>query len=134
MVAKPKVPVPLEHYEQVMLFHWIDDLMSARFPFLEAAFAIPNGGHRHIAVAKKLKAEGVRSGVPDVFLPYVTVDHAGLFIEMKRTKGGRESAEQIQWRLDLRSRGYQVCVCLGWRNAAAAICVYASIPDKYVPT
>jgi hypothetical protein len=28
-------------------------------------FSVPNGGHRHPAVAAKMKATGVSSGVPD---------------------------------------------------------------------
>jgi hypothetical protein len=55
-------------------------------------FSIPNGGHRHPAVAAKLKATGVSSGVPDLFIPAW-----GLWLEMKRTKGGSLSAEQKDW-------------------------------------
>ena len=31
-------------------------------------YAVPNGGARHIRVAVKLKAEGVRRGVPDLHI------------------------------------------------------------------
>lgn len=33
-------------------------------------WAVPNGGRRNISVAKKLKAEGVMSGIPDITLIY----------------------------------------------------------------
>jgi len=33
-------------------------------------WAVPNGGRRNITVAKKLKAEGVKSGIPDITLIY----------------------------------------------------------------
>tara|TARA_R110000796_G_scaffold80103_1_gene177371 strand:- start:26 stop:370 length:345 start_codon:yes stop_codon:yes gene_type:complete len=33
-------------------------------------WAVPNGGRRNIGVAKKLKAEGVKSGIPDISLVY----------------------------------------------------------------
>ena len=33
-------------------------------------WAVPNGGRRNISVAKKLKAEGVKSGIPDITLIY----------------------------------------------------------------
>lgn len=54
-------------------------------------FAIPNGGHRHIRQASKLKAEGVRRGTPDLcfMLPEGRVG----WLEMKTTKG-RLSSEQ----------------------------------------
>ena len=53
-----------EHDEQVLIFKWAR-LSEGRWPELALLFAIPNGGHRHKAVAAKLKAEGVRAGVPD---------------------------------------------------------------------
>ena len=39
-------------------------------PRLEWIHAIPNGGLRNKATASNLKAEGVKSGVLDVFLPH----------------------------------------------------------------
>tara|TARA_R110000744_G_scaffold61057_1_gene126345 strand:- start:430 stop:774 length:345 start_codon:yes stop_codon:yes gene_type:complete len=33
-------------------------------------WAVPNGGRRNIGTAKKLKAEGVKSGIPDITLIY----------------------------------------------------------------
>jgi hypothetical protein len=48
-------------------------------------FAVPNGGHRHIATARKLKAEGVRPGVPDLVFCLPGGRFAGL--ELKASKG-----------------------------------------------
>jgi hypothetical protein len=53
-----KPPTRSEHDEQVALFKMIR-LYSIKHPPLKNAFAIPNGGQRHKAVAAKLKAEGV---------------------------------------------------------------------------
>jgi hypothetical protein len=46
-------------------------------------WAVPNGGRRNVVVAKKLKAEGVKSGVPDI-----TLIHNGKYygIEVKKPK------------------------------------------------
>ena len=56
-----------EHHEQCALFAWL----RLQWPDLDrVSFAIPNGGHRHKAVAGKLKAEGVKAGVPDIFIAY----------------------------------------------------------------
>jgi len=46
-------------------------------------WAVPNGGQRNLKVAKKLKAEGVKTGVPDITLIY-----EGQFygIEVKKPK------------------------------------------------
>ena len=57
-----------EHAEQVALFKWAE-FAAARWPELTLMHAIPNGGHRNKITAARLKAEGVRAGVPDICLP-----------------------------------------------------------------
>jgi len=56
-------------------------------------FAIPNGGDRHIAVAAKMKAEGVRAGVPDLM---VLADGVPRFLEVKTSRGDL-STNQKDW-------------------------------------
>jgi len=53
-------------------------------------FAIPNGGHRHIATARKLKAEGVVSGVADLCL---ITNGVVSFVEVKTDKGKMSPAQ-----------------------------------------
>jgi len=85
-----------EHQEQVTFFQ------KARTLFRESGeqykrsllFAIPNGGKRDQRTASSLKMEGVLSGVPDIFFAFPTRSAYGLFIEMKRRKGGRVDPEQ----------------------------------------
>lgn len=111
-----------EHQEQVALFQWA---ALSGISELRLMFAIPNGGHRHVAVAAKLKAEGVKPGIPDIFLP-VADDyrgHIGLWIEMKSAKG-RATPIQKQWHADLQQQGYCVAVCHGWQEAQKAILIY----------
>jgi hypothetical protein len=79
--------IPTEHEEQRELVRWF----RQTWPGVRI-FAIPNGGARSPATAGRLKAEGVSSGVPDLFIPAW-----GLWVEMKRTKGGSLSAEQKDW-------------------------------------
>ena len=55
-----------EHTEQVALFDWAR-ANEPRHLQLGLLFAIPNGGKRHVGTGRKLKAEGVKSGVPDIF-------------------------------------------------------------------
>ena len=57
-----------EHRIQAGLFKWFK-LASARHPELALLFAIPNGGARDPITGAMLKAEGVKRGVPDLFLP-----------------------------------------------------------------
>ena len=68
-----------------------------------------------------LKATGATAGVPDLFLPVPTSQYHGLFIEMKRTKGGKVSPEQKEWLEYLNSAGYRAVVCKGFLEAKAVI-------------
>ena len=79
--------IPTEHEEQRELVRWF----RQTWPGVRI-FAIPNGGARSPATAGRLKAEGVSSGVPDLFIPAWC-----LWVEMKRTKGGSVSPEQKDW-------------------------------------
>tara|TARA_R110000868_G_scaffold21307_1_gene88515 strand:- start:2768 stop:3313 length:546 start_codon:yes stop_codon:yes gene_type:complete len=115
--------VPTEHEEQVALFAWARDNES-RMPGLALMFAIPNGGDRHAAVAAKLKAEGVKAGVPDVFLPVAAGGKHGLWIELKRRKGGRVSEVQAAWMTALSEQGYAVGLSYGADEAIATVLDY----------
>ena len=112
--------VPSESYEQETLFKWMDLQMKKR-PELKLCFHIANGGSRGKAEAARFKAEGVKPGVPDLFLPVARGPHHGLFIEMKRQKGGRVSEEQKAWIAALAAQGYLAQVCHGWMEAAALL-------------
>ena len=86
-----------EHEEQVALMRLVE-MHKGRWPELGMLFAVPNGGDRNMLVAKKLKAEGVKKGVPDLCLPLPRGGYHGLYIEMKRQKNGRISPEQFPCR------------------------------------
>lgn len=111
-----------------------DSLAAGRgisIPALDRMFAIPNGGLRHKATAGRLKATGVKSGVPDIMLPVSVGRWLGLFVELKRKSGGRVSPEQKDWIAALTSNGYRVYVCEGWRHAAQSIQYYLEGRDVY---
>ena len=114
---------PTEHEEQVALMEMLE-YRKGRYPELGLLFAIPNGGARHVAVAKKLKAEGVKPGVPDLCLPVARSGYHGLYVEMKRVKGGVVSLEQAAWHEALLAQGYHVEVCKGALHAVAVILNY----------
>lgn len=101
------------------------EMAASRWPELRWAYAVPNGGHRNVIVARKLKAEGVRRGVPDVVVPIV-IERAGrlvpgMYVELKRVRGGRVSPEQAAYREFLVSQGYEVVIARGANEAWAAI-------------
>ena len=62
-----------------------------------------------------------RAGVPDLFLACVSSCFNGLFIEMKKTRGGRVSESQKVYLELLKDRGYAVAVCHGWLEAKQSI-------------
>ena len=68
--------------------------------------------------------EGMKAGVPDIFLPVPKGENHGLFIEMKRRKYGKLSKEQADWMEKLSGKGYACAVCFGWQAAAETIEAY----------
>lgn len=108
-----------EHAEQAALFRWAE-FARARLPELALLYAVPNGGHRHKATAARLKAEGVKRGVPDVCLPVARDGAHGLYIEIK-TERGKPTSEQLGWIRALRRQGYAAEVCHGWESARSMI-------------
>lgn len=118
-----KSPVPTEAQEQTTLFKWAA-LMARKWPELRLLHHIPNGGSRNAIEAARLKAQGVKPGVPDIFLPCAKKGFYGLYIELKRQKGGRVSEEQKSMIDALRDEGYKVAVCKGWEEAKNVITEY----------
>lgn len=106
--------------EQAALFQWAR-LAEKQYPALRLLFAIPNGGTRRDAIeGAHLKAQGVRAGVPDLFLPAPSGKYAGLFLEMK-AQGGRLQPNQREWLDALTEAGYKTAVCFGYEAARAEI-------------
>ncbi|MGL4440590.1 MAG: VRR-NUC domain-containing protein [Bosea sp. (in: a-proteobacteria)] len=120
--------MPTEHVEALRLMELVR-LHEPQHPALRWLFAVPNGGKRSKITAVKLKAEGVKPGVPDYLMP-IPATHGGfvgLAIELKRTRGGATSQEQIEWLEMLRVCGWRVAVCKGHRQAWSVICEYLAI-------
>lgn len=116
------VGVPTEHAEQKAVVMWATaQVNTGRLPELANLFAIPNGGHRNPVTAALLKAEGVCPGVPDLFLAWPSNGYSGLFLEMKRVRGGTVSQPQKEWSARLVAAGYSVRVCRGAQAAIEAL-------------
>ena len=110
-----------EAAEQSALMQWCAWQRDARYRLL---FAIPNGERRDKLTAARLKAQGVRSGVPDLCLPVAAGCWHGLFIELKRADGGRVAPEQVQWLAALDAQGYLAVVCRGFDEARLVLSFY----------
>ena len=111
-----------ESEEQTAIIEWAN-IMQHRVPELALLYHVPNGGSRNVVEAKRLKAQGVKSGVPDLVLPVARGKYHGLYIELK-TLRGRVSDAQKQWLDALRNQGYAAIVCRGADEAIAMIAKY----------
>lgn len=118
--------IPTEDEEQKAVLAWAEQ-NRGRCPALGLLFHIPNGGSRGKAEAGRFKAMGVKKGVPDLFLPAPRDGWHGLWVEMKRLKGGRVEPEQEDWHEKLRAAGYRVEVCRGAEAAIQVIAAYLGI-------
>ncbi len=120
---KSSFPAATESEEQQALFEWAR-WYSMKYPELTLLYHIPNEGKRSYYTGKKMKKEGLRAGVPDICLPVARGEYHGLYIELKRTAGGRMSDKQKSWLEDLKGQGYCAAVCRGWQAAADLILGY----------
>jgi len=109
-----RIKYPTERDEQIQLIKY---LRWNKIPH----YAVPNGGSRNPAEAKNLKAEGVSAGVPDVCIPVPNKEYHGLYIEMKRQKGGKVSEKQKEWIEKLNKLGYLAVVCRGYEEAKEVV-------------
>lgn len=119
-----------ELIEQKTLFDFLA-LIESKEPMLQYLFHVPNGGHRHPAVAAQMKAAGVKRGVPDILFPIAYGQYHGLAIEMKAGVN-RTTKEQLVWLDVLKEQGWKTAVCYGWVRAAIEVVEYiGQDPKKY---
>lgn len=105
----PKKPTLTEHQIQCQIVAEI----RLKYPDV-IIYAVPNGGLRNVVVAKKLKAEGVLPGVPDLVIADPRLwftegrigGYAGLYLELKR-KNGKPTDIQRDIMQKLIGKGYQ---------------------------
>ena len=87
---------------------------ESKYPDLRFVFACPNGGKRSIGVAVKMKREGVKRGVPDIYIPFVMqygIRYSpGKWLETK-TDIGKQSKEQKEYQKFLEGEGYEYALC-----------------------
>lgn len=154
-----------EHAHQTALFMWAN--MAVRFGYfvsnhkeaycepgwalknargdliwqLKWLHAIHNQGHGDAIRGAKAKAEGVKAGVSDIFLPFpmrrdggynlalpATTEH-GFYLEMKIGKN-QPSNEQLEFKTNMESIGYRCDIAWGWLDARNRLLDYLAI-DKY---
>ena len=131
-LTPPKPFIPREHDDQVAIFE-IAAFKAKQDPRWNLLFATLNGVRLPIGLAVKMKKAGNKHGVPDLFLPVPRfcvldgtphkeyVEAHGLWIELKREKGGVLSSSQKWWHQQLTEMGYRVVVAKGAQVAIKII-------------
>lgn len=119
-------PMDREGQEQAALMREIELRYPGVFVLI---YHVPNGGHRHKAVAAKLKGQGVKAGVPDLVLPMARGGFFGLYIEFKATVDPAPvSASQHAYIGRLNLQGYLAIVCRGHFDAMEQLRAYLMLP------
>ena len=126
-----KLPIPTEFEEQCKTIKWarMATLFDSRLNLLHGD---SSGVRVPIGCAVKMKRAGAIKGWPDLFLaaPIISwngneqVEYHGLFLELKRRKGGKVDPEQAEIHRLLREQGYRVEVCHGSDQAIKVIMDY----------
>lgn len=115
---------PKEDQEQILLATWLDK-QGIKY------YAIPNGGYSlNLFQALKLKRMGLKSGAPDLCIPLAIKPYHGLYIELKRVKGGKVSELQQDWLNYLNEAGYLAEVAYGFEHAKEIVLRYLNTMPK----
>ena len=88
-------------------------------------FHCPNGGSRNIAEAAKLKAMGVKPGIPDILVLEKRHFYSGLAIELKVGKN-KCTDHQEEMQRHFFARNWRVIVCYSLDHAIQEIDNYFS--------
>ena len=130
---------PTELAEQYAFVSWCKRL--SRFPQgvpeLDLLFAVPNGAVRDRQEATIKLMEGMRKGVPDLWVPAARKGYHGLVIEMKVAHWDSEagprgsvSTDQADYLKALGANGYYAVVAHGCAEAKAITRGYFDIPEN----
>lgn len=129
--SSPGLKVPLEEEECTWLYEWALVTRWQGKPIAEVLIHVPNGSFRGYdrkgaaITAGKLKAQGMQPGVYDYIVPVPVVSTGliipGLWLEMKRLRGGGPSREQDAFRDRMRCFGWRCEVARGWSAASQVI-------------
>jgi len=102
-----------ESHEQRLLVEWLR-LQGIGF------FAVPNSARRDARNAARLKAEGMRAGVPDLIFTRRFANGQPVALELK-TKKGRLSNSQREVIREMESEGWIVLVAFGLEDAVKKV-------------
>lgn len=121
-----------EHQQQCVVFDW---WLLAYPKYYDKMFSIPNGSllagniQRRAGQMKKLKREGLKPGVSDIFLMVARGGYHGLWIEMKDAKKTycSVSLPQREHLQAAEEEGYKAVWCAGADSAIKIIDEYMKL-------
>ena len=94
-----------------------------QYPELKWLTHIGHGGKLDPITAGRMKAEGLKRGVPDYLLLVKRGNYSCLWIELKKLEG-KLSHEQVLWLNQARECGHFATVCYCWEEAREMIIWY----------
>ena len=118
---------PTEYDEQCAVIRWARMMSATTEPRLALLHGDASGVRVGIGAAAKMKRCGAVKGWPDLQIPIACGVWHGLFVELKRRRGGVVSPEQKAVHTLLREQGYRVEVCKGADEAIRVISEYLGI-------
>lgn len=107
----------LESKLQVACVTWF---RVAHPKYARLLFSVPNGGMRNAGTARRMKAEGVVSGVSDLILLMPSSKHHALCLELK-TEKGRQTPPQKTWEELVTKQEYKYVVVRSFEQFVSAI-------------
>jgi len=126
-----KLEVPTEYQEQCRIFEWAR-MKQLEWPELELLKGSLSGvdlrnknkQNQWGVITRAKKAGKIKKGWPDISLSVPRNGFHGMFIELKRTKGGVVSHEQDRMLKLLQGQGYDCYVVRGADSAIKTITKY----------
>ena len=121
--------VPSEHEECRWLIEWASTQRFNGWKLSDVLVHVPNGAFHGAdrkagaVVARKLREQGLQAGVFDYILPVpiLRLSCPGLWLEMKRTRGGVVSEEQKKFQSRMMQLGWRCEIAKGWVEASTII-------------
>lgn len=126
--SRPSLKYPVtEEQHQILVIAWAM-VNQPMYPQLAWLHHIPNGtvigDSAKWAMGKLNKQMGVKSGVPDLFLPWYNENMAGLYIEMKKPSGHLDPNQKVFADFITHNPLIDHCVCYGFVEAIEKLKAY----------
>lgn len=111
-----------ESTEQQLVFEWAS-WNKNKYPGLETMYHVPNEGKRSASTGRRLKREGLKSGVSDICVPVAKSGYSNLYIELKTGKN-KATESQLEFIGGINKYGGKALVVYEAENAIEVIQAY----------